>query len=575
MSRKISSSNKNVFQNKEISLLVQQGLVFHREGNIKEARKIYEKILGIEPENFDALQLLGVIFAQDKKYLEAIKYLSKALKINPNHVVALSNLGISQKELKLFDEALDSYDKAIAIKPDHIDALINRGNVLQELKRLEEALDSYNKVIAIRALDIEAHYNRGNVLYGLKRLNEALDSYDKAIVIKPDHSEAFYNRGNVLQELKCLKEALDSYDKAIAIKPDNFEAFYNRGNVLQRLKNLEEAKISYEQAIMINSNCADAHWNLSLCNLRMGNFYEGWQGYEWRWKSVSFGSKPLKTNKPSWDFKKTQNRLLLHQEQGVGDQIFFSRFLPNIQENVPNILVQIDRRLVTVLQRSLPKIKFFPSDIKIPDSDYDIYSPIGSIGKFFCNSKMNFLQSKNNFLISDKSRTQNIRNKLATKKKLICGISWKSKSEVTGDDKSLSLEKMAKIFNAKKTCLVDLQYGETAEDINCLKETNDIELVQNESIDNLNDLDGLTSLIDACDFIVSIDNVTIQIASALGKKSFVLLSYFPHWCWPLVKNESTLLPGVKVYRQEKINEWDKSLEHIRNDIKNFNFHESS
>ena len=507
MSRKISSSNKNVFQNKEIFLLVQQGLVFHREGNIKKARKIYEKILGIEPENFDALQLLGVIFAQDKKYLEAIKYLSKALKINPNHVGALSNLGISQKELKLFDEALDNYDKAIAIKPDHIDALINRGNVLQELKRLEEALDSY--------------------------------------------------------------------DKAIAIKPDNFEAFYNRGNVLQRLKNLEEAKISYEQAIMINSNCADAHWNLSLCNLRMGNFYEGWQGYEWRWKSVSFGSKPLITNKPSWDFKKTQNRLLLHQEQGVGDQIFFSRFLPNIQENVPNILVQIDRRLVTVLQRSLPKIKFFPSDIKIPDSDYDIYSPIGSIGKFFCNSKMNFLQSKNNFLISDKSRTQNIRNKLATKKKLICGISWKSKSEVTGDDKSLSLEKMAKIFNAKKICLVDLQYGETAEDINCLKETNDIELVQNESIDNLNDLDGLTSLIDACDFIVSIDNVTIQIASALGKKSFVLLSYFPYWCWPLVENESTLLPGVKVYRQEKINEWDKSLEHIRNDIKNFNFHESS
>ena len=350
MSRKISSSNKNVFQNKEIFLLVQQGLVFHREGNIKKARKIYEKILGIEPENFDALQLLGVIFAQDKKYLEAIKYLSKALKINPNHVGALSNLGISQKELKLFDEALDNYDKAIAIKPDHIDALINRGNVLQELKRLEEALDSY--------------------------------------------------------------------DKAIAIKPDNFEAFYNRGNVLQRLKHLEEAKISYEQAIMINSNCADAHWNLSLCNLRMGNFYEGWQGYEWRWKSVSFGSKPFITNKPSWDFKKTQNRLLLHQEQGVGDQIFFSRFLPNIQENVPNILVQIDRRLVTVLQRSLPKIKFFPSDIKIPDSDYDIYSPIGSIGKFFCNSKMNFLQSKNNFLISDKSRTQNIRNKLATKKKL-------------------------------------------------------------------------------------------------------------------------------------------------------------
>ena len=40
---------------------------------------------------------------------------------------------------------------------------------------------------------------------------------------------------------------------------------------------------------------------------------------------------------------------------------------------------------------------------------------------------------------------------------------------------------MANIFNAKRICLVDLQYGETASDINYLKESNDIELIQNES----------------------------------------------------------------------------------------------
>ena len=56
--------------------LVQKGSACHRLGEFDEAEEAYKKILKIEPNNFDALQLMGALLAQVKKYSEALKYLS-------------------------------------------------------------------------------------------------------------------------------------------------------------------------------------------------------------------------------------------------------------------------------------------------------------------------------------------------------------------------------------------------------------------------------------------------------------------------------------------------------------------
>ena len=42
-------------------------------------------------------------------------------------------------------------------------------------------------------------------------------------------------------------------------------------------------------------------------------------------------------------------------------------------------------------------------------------------------------------------------------------------------------------------------------------------------IDNLNDLDGLGSLISACDFIISTSNTNAHLAGALGKTTYLIL----------------------------------------------------
>ena len=65
-------------ENLQIANLLQKGSRHHQQGNFSDAQALYEEILAIYPDHFDALQLLGVLFAQIKKYSQAVEFLSKA-----------------------------------------------------------------------------------------------------------------------------------------------------------------------------------------------------------------------------------------------------------------------------------------------------------------------------------------------------------------------------------------------------------------------------------------------------------------------------------------------------------------
>jgi predicted O-linked N-acetylglucosamine transferase (SPINDLY family) len=251
-------------QENQISDLVEKGIALHHEGKLEEAEAIYQLVLAIEANHFDALQLLGALLVQTKQFTKALNFLTKALQINPDYPEAHSNYGLALKELRRLEEALLSFNKAIEIKSDYAEAYSNRGNALKELQRFEEALVSYDKAIEIKSNLVEAHFNRGNILNQLQRLEEALTSYDKAIEIKPDYAEAYSHRGNTLNQLQRLEEALTSYNKAIEIKPNLAETHCNRGLILKDLGRISDAKKSFVQALSLEPDFALARWGHAI-----------------------------------------------------------------------------------------------------------------------------------------------------------------------------------------------------------------------------------------------------------------------------------------------------------------------
>ena len=124
-----------------------------------------------------------------------------------------------------------------------------------------------------------------------------------------------------------------------------------------------------------------------------------------------------------------------------------------------------------------------------------------------------------------------------------------------------------KIFHGLDITLVNLQYGDVDEEIREFKNETGLDVLQCTSVDNREDLDGLASLIEMCDLVVSTSNVTIHLAGALGKETWVLLPYVTHFWWLLDRTDSIWYPSLKLYRQKKSGDWEDICDKLREDLK--------
>jgi predicted O-linked N-acetylglucosamine transferase (SPINDLY family) len=243
----------------KIDALFAQGFTLHQQGEIDQARAIYEQILERKPRHFDALHLLGVIAAGSGKPLLAVDWIGKSIKVNPGVAAAHSNLGAAYKDLMQFDAALGSYDRAIALKPELAEAHCHRGIVLHQMRRLDEALVSYAHAIRIKPDYAEAYFNRGEALKDQRRFSEALASYEEAIRLRPDVPVSWCGHGIVLSHLRRLDEAVKSYLRAIEIAPDYVNAYLNLGSAFKDLGRVDEALFMYDKAVAIRPDLAEAY----------------------------------------------------------------------------------------------------------------------------------------------------------------------------------------------------------------------------------------------------------------------------------------------------------------------------
>ena len=245
--------------------------------------------------------------------------------------------------------------------------------------------------------------------------------------------------------------------------------------------------------------------------------------------------------------------------------------MENLHEliNLPNpILVQIDPRLIPLFKRSFPTINFYSDKENLDLSLYKYHALVGSLPQFFRNSKESFTHQKKSFLNADQNKTLALRKQLTVKDKIVCGIAWKSKNEKFGHFKTASLDDFLPILNLPSINFIDLQYGDTSQERSHLKNEHGITLSKVEDIDNFNDIDGLASLIDACDFIVTISNVTAHIAGALGKKVFLMVPYEKGkiWYWHDGLKISLWYPTIQIFTQTKTGDWTKPINDIKEQL---------
>ena len=102
--------------------LLDKGMALNKNRQFKEAGAIFEQILQIEPEHFDALHRLGAVMAHARHFPKALALLKKALAIKQTNASVFFNCAIVYHELRQLEMAIVYYDKALEIKADFAEA---------------------------------------------------------------------------------------------------------------------------------------------------------------------------------------------------------------------------------------------------------------------------------------------------------------------------------------------------------------------------------------------------------------------------------------------------------------------
>src|SRR5215471_15136856 len=362
-----------------IAQALQEAVSQHQQGRLRDAEKLYTRVLKAAPEHFDALHLLGLIKAQSGQMGEAYRLMSAALKIKPDAADALVNLANVLHALKRDADALACLDKALALRPNDLDALLNRGSALTALARPQEALACYDAVLARNPGRGDALLNRGAAHAILGNPTQALADFDAVLGQAPNHPEALYNRGNALLDLNRPVDALAAFDRLLERAPQHAKGWTNRGRTLQILNRHEDAVASFGKAIVIDKDFADAHFNMSLSLLTLGELRRGFSEYEWRWKRSGIADTRRNYRGRLWlgEFPLGRRTILLPAEQGLGDTMQFVRYAPMLAREGATVVLEVPTELKALLTNIDGVASCHARGETLPA--YDVYCPLGSL----------------------------------------------------------------------------------------------------------------------------------------------------------------------------------------------------
>jgi tetratricopeptide (TPR) repeat protein len=531
--------------------LSNRALALQRLGRFEDALAGYAAAIARDPAFAMAHHNRAALLQELGRHGEALAGFDAAAAQQPGNAETWRYRGLALLMLERPGEALASFERTSALKPDYAEAHCNRGYALLQLDRPEEALAACDAALALRPAYAEALYNRGNALLALKRPREALAAFDAALAANPNYAEAHNNRGDALKELLRIEEALAAFDAAIALKPGLIEARNNRANILRELNRVAEAIEAYDAVLAQDPGNGDILTNRAQVLLLAGDFAQGWQSFEARWRSRLLKPGKRDFSAPLWlgDAAVAGKTLLLHAEQGFGDTIQFVRYAPRAAALGAKVVIEAAAVLIALLKTLPGDYDFAVRGEALPP--FDFHCPLMSLPLAF-GTRLDTIPADIPYLFADAAKRAAWRARLGEKNRPRIGLAWSGRPGLTPDlTRSMPARHLA-VLAALPFDFHALQKDIRETDAAALAALPQIAVHGGE----LNDFSDTAALAAEMDLVISVDTVIAHLAGALGRPLWIMLPWSGEWRWLQDRSDTPWYPGATLWRQQRRGDWD-------------------
>lgn len=570
-------------------------VTLHRAGQLHQAEQLYRHILSTDPNRADALHYLGLIAHQSGDHKAAWEFMRRAIEIDPSAVVYYANAGPVLQALGRAEEAVQVCRRAVSLRPDSAAAYNNLASALRQQGAASQVIDAARRALSLVPNSAEAHanlawglretgdldqaiasYHRSlelkndaaqvwfnlGLAYALKASpRQAMDCYLRAVALHPSYREALNNLGVSLAELNRTDEAIECYRRALELEP-NGETYNNLGTALKDSGRLDEALAAYRRAQSLNPDPPDVRFNIGFTRLLAGDLPGGWADFEARWqRNTHIG--PRYPDHPRWDGSDLNGRrILLHAEQGFGDTIQFVRYAPMVAARGGRVILRCQPPLKRLMAQLAGIEQLVTNDDPLPA--FDTYCPLLSLPAIF-QTTLDTIPATAPYIRADPQMTSKWKKRLAAEPAgLKVGLAWAGNPIFMHDRaRSPHLANLAALGNVERVRFYSLQKGLGAEELRAGPPL----LPVTDWTDELADFADTSALIDALDLVVTSDTAVPHLAGAMGKKTFLLLTFAPDWRWMLWRSDSPWYPTMRLFRQPRPGDWQTPVDEIAREMR--------
>lgn len=498
------------------SVLFASGLSALESGDLAAAEQAFQHIVSERPLDHAAWHALAWTYLRSGRGEFALDAAQRAHESNRQNVDYLNTLGVAYGETGRLDLAEATFRKVLRRSPVFVDGLINLAKALEKKGALAEATRLYE-----RALALDPDYPRlaANLASACReqgaaaRSREVLERHARRI--DPEH----------------LAVALAACDLALE-------------GPSTAIRRLSAAVAEHPEWVLAQDALAQAL-------LAAGEWREGWKHY---------GSRHLPRGR-SAALRLEGQSVLLRGEQGIGDVLFFLRFLPLLNSRGVSASLACERKLHPILEGLA---------VREPAADDDGLW----IGDLPALLECEDTPAAWPLQASDAERSAARGRLAALGPPPYLAVTWRAgtdtarASEFGGERMALSKHvppaALAATVRGWPGTVVALQRGARADDAMQFGKAlgapfHDLSFLTD-------DLPALLGVLAEIDEYVAVSNTNVHLLAGLGRTAKVLLPWPAEWRWMRRDGASPWFPGFAVYRQPPSRDWTEPLARLRQDL---------
>lgn len=415
--------------------------------------------------------------------------------------------------------------------------------------RLEEAFALYRAHLARTPGDAHAWTNLGALLRRQGRHDAAALCQRRAHALAPDDLAILGNLGNALHDSDALDEALEVRLRLVAARPEAAEAHAMLAATLRGLGRGREGAAAAEAGLARHPGDGELRVQRALSLLSAHDWAAGFEAFAARWETGELVRAACPV--PEWRGEDPAGRrILVLPEQGFGDALLMTRFLPVLAARGAEVFLAAKPAL-TRLFDGLPGVtRLLSTGDPWPDADFSAH--MMDLPRWLGVPETGPPPSPQ-LRLPDRSKARAARLTAPFAERFRVGVCWSGSVTYRANFKrSFGPERFLPLAGIPDVQLFSLYKGPLLE---AFRADAASALIVDAAGGDRDFADAAATILEM-DLVITMDTAVAHLAGVLGKPVWNLLAFAPFWLYGPEGTTTPWHPSMRLIRQARPGDWD-------------------